>query len=92
MPKLTFSLDDETVQLLRKAAERTRKPQSLVVREAIAHYAAREETLSDDERKRLLSVVRSIKNRPSTRSNADVDRELAAVRRSRRTGWSRSGR
>jgi hypothetical protein len=92
MPKLTFSLDEEAVRLLRQAAARTRKPQSMVVREAITQYAAREETLSEDERKRLLGVVRSIKNRPPTRSGADVDRELAAVRRSRRTGWSRSGR
>jgi hypothetical protein len=92
MPKVTFSLDDEAVRLLRQAAERTRKPQSMVVREAITHYAAREETLSDAERKRLLGVVRSIKNRPPTRSGADVDRELAAIRRSRRTGWNRSGR
>jgi hypothetical protein len=90
--KLAFSLDDEAVRLLRQAAERTRKPQSMVVREAITQYAAREETLSDDERKRLLGVVRAIRNRPSTRPAAAVDRELADVRRTRRTGWSRPGR
>ena len=39
MAKVTFSLDDETVRLLRRAAERSRKPHSLVVREAIAQYA-----------------------------------------------------
>jgi predicted nucleic acid-binding protein len=39
MPKLTFSFDDETVETLRKTSERTRKPQSLIVREALAHYA-----------------------------------------------------
>ena len=43
MPKVTFSLDDEAVRLLRRVAERSRKPQSLVVREAIAQYAARDE-------------------------------------------------
>jgi predicted transcriptional regulator len=47
MPKVTFSLDDETVQLLRRVAERSRKAQSLVVREAVAQYAAREEKLTD---------------------------------------------
>jgi hypothetical protein len=92
MPKLTFSLDDEAVRLLRKAAERAHKPQSMVVREAITQYAAREEMLSDDERKRLLGVVRTITNRPHTRSGADVDREIAAIRRSRRTGWNRPSR
>ena len=92
MVKLTFSLDDETVQALRKAAERTRKPQSLIVREAIAQYAAREEMLSDAERQRLLGVLHQIKTRRSTRSSVDVDRELEELRRARRTGWSRSAR
>ena len=36
MPKVTFSLDDETVRLLRRVSEQKRKAQSLVVREAIA--------------------------------------------------------
>ena len=92
MPKQTFSLDDETMRLLRKTAERTRKPQSLVVREAITQYAAREEKLSEEDRQRLLGAVRTIKNRPSTRAAAAVDQELAGIRRSRRTGWSRPRR
>ena len=92
MPKLTFSLDEETVQALRKAAERTRKPQSLIVREAIAQYAAREDMLSDADRERLLGVLRQIRRRPPTRTDADVDRELEEIRGGRRTGWSRSAR
>jgi hypothetical protein len=90
MPKLTFSLDDETVQALRKAAERSRKPQSLIVREAIAHYTAREELLPDAERERLLGVLRRIRKRPPTRSASEVDQELRNIRRARRAGWSRS--
>jgi hypothetical protein len=92
MPKLTFSLDDETVAALKKAAQRSRKPQSLIVREAIAQYAAREDRLSDAEREHLLGVLRRIGKRPATRSEAEVDRELAAIRRSRRTGWTRSSK
>ena len=89
VPKLTFSLDEQTVQALRQAAERSRKPQSLIVREAIAAYTAREERLSDAERERLLKVLRQIGGRGHTRSRADVDRELDEIRRARRTGWSR---
>ena len=89
MPKLTFSLDEDAVRLLRRIAERTRKPQSLVIREAIAQYAAREEKLSDEERERLLKVLHDIRRQPATREPAEVDRELQDVRRSRRTGWSR---
>jgi predicted DNA-binding protein len=90
MPKLTFSLDDETVDALRKAAQRTRKTQSLIVREAIAQYASGEDLLSDSDRERLMGVLRRIRSRPATRSKAEVDRELQAIRRSRRTGWTRS--
>ena len=89
MPKLTFSLDDAAVRMLRDTAARTRKPQSLVVREAIAHYAAREDILSASERERLLGALRQIKRRPPTRPASEVDRELRDIRRSRRTGWSR---
>ena len=92
MPKLTFSLDDGTVKMLRAAAERGRKPQSQVVREAIAHYAAREEMLSEADRERLLGVVRRIRKHPATRTASDVNRELSSLRRSRRSGWSRPGR
>jgi predicted DNA-binding protein len=87
MPKLTFSLDDETVDRLRKAAERTRKAQSLIVREAIAHYTAREDLLTEADRTRLLGVLRRIKRRAPTRRAVDVDRELRQIRRYRRPGW-----
>jgi predicted DNA-binding protein len=89
MPKLTFSLDDESVQTLRRVAERTRKPQSLVVREAIAQYAEREDLLSPEDRDRLLAVIRRIGQRPATRPRAAVREELREIRRSRRAGWSR---
>lgn len=89
MPKLTFSLDDASVRMLRDTAARTRKPQSLIVREAIAHFAAREDILSASERERLLGALRRIRSRPPTRPASDVDRELREIRRSRRTGWSR---
>jgi predicted DNA-binding protein len=92
VPKLTFSLDDETVETLRNAAARSGKPQSLIVREAVAQYAAREDRLSDADRERLLGVLRRIRKRPATRRAAAVDRELQDVRRSRRRGWTRPSR
>ena len=41
MVKVTFSLDDGTVDQIRRAAARLGRPQSQIVREAIADYAAR---------------------------------------------------
>jgi hypothetical protein len=89
MPKLTFSLDDEAVRTLRRIAERSRKPQSLIVREAIARYAEREEMLPPEERDRLLGILRRIGQRPPTRPQSAVSDELRDIRRSRRAGWSR---
>jgi hypothetical protein len=89
MVKVTFSLDEETVRTLRRVAERKRKPQSLVVREAVAEYAAREDKLSEEERRRRLDILRVLKAQPASRPDEDVDRELQDLRKSRRTGWAR---
>ena len=86
---MTYTLDDETVRHIRRLADRSRKPQSLVVREAIAHYVSRETTLTPDERERKLAILREIGGRLPTRSTADVDREVKDLRRARRVGWRR---
>ena len=89
MVKVTFTLDDETVQRLRKIAERTKKAQSLVVREAVAHYAAREDKLTPEERDEKLRILDELAAKLPTRPRSEVDRELRELRRSRRTGWVR---
>jgi hypothetical protein len=90
MPKLTFSLDEETVRTLRRVSEQKRKAQSLIVREAIAEYGAREDRLPDHERTRRLEVLQALASQPPTSKAADVDRELRDLRRTRRAGWARS--
>jgi hypothetical protein len=90
--KATFTLDEETMRQIRRLAERTRKPQSQIVREAVAHYAAREETLTDEERERKLAILREFAARPpqpGDKTSADVDRELAELQVARREGWAR---
>jgi hypothetical protein len=90
MVKATFTLDDETVRKLRLLAERAGRPQSFIVREAVAHYAAREEKLTPEERERLLGVLAEFRAKAPARAREDVDKELKQLRRSRRTGWVRS--
>jgi len=89
MVKVTFTLDEDTVRTLRKVAERTKKPQSLVVREAVAHYAARDEKMSDEERERWLRTFDELIAKIPPRPRKEVERELADLRKSRRTGWVR---
>jgi predicted transcriptional regulator len=91
MVKMTFTLDDETADLLRKTTARLAKPQSAIVREAIREYGARAGRLSEDERRRMLrSIDAFLTHRPS-RTAAAVERELRDVRKARRLGGRRSG-
>jgi len=87
---MTFTLDDDTVAVLRKTSERLSKPQSMIVREAIREYGARAGRLSDDERRRMLKSIDAFVARPPTRTTAAVNSELRAVRAARRTGGRRS--
>jgi hypothetical protein len=87
--KVTYTLDDETVGRIRTLARRSRKPQSQIVREAVAYYAEREDTLTPEERERKLAILTAYAARLSERPRAEVDRELQELRESRRTGWQR---
>lgn len=95
MVKVTFTLDDATVERLRRTAARLAKPQSQVVRDAIKDYEARTDKLGEDERRFLLEVfdrvVPAIRPRPQRQVDAEL-REIRATRRlwgRRRTGKRR---
>ena len=87
--KLTFSVDEHTADTLKKTALRLGKPQSMVVREAVAEYAARAGRLTEGERRQMLSAVDRIMKAPPTRAGADTTRELRALRAARRQGGRR---
>jgi len=90
MVKVTFTLDDETIQRLRRLATKLGRPQSQVVRESLKEYESRSDKLSDEERQRMLAVLDRIKASPPTRSRAEVDAELRDIRAARRR-WGRRG-
>jgi predicted DNA-binding protein len=90
MVKVTFTVDEETVETLRRMSTRLRKPQSAVFREAIKDYAERADKLSHAEQQRLLEVLQRIRSRKPSRSQAAVDREIADIRTARRKGGRRS--
>lgn len=87
--KVTFTLDDPTLRRLADAAERLKKPKSEVVREAIADYHARVGRLSEAERLRLLKIIDEIAASPPTRSQKEVESEIAEIRAARRAGGRR---
>jgi predicted transcriptional regulator len=90
--RLTFSLDRETVRRLRTTAERLRKPQSQVVREAVEEYSARVGRLSDSERAAMLRTFDRVMASAPARTAADVAAEIRDVRAARRRGGRRHSR
>ncbi|MCH7564764.1 MAG: ribbon-helix-helix protein, CopG family [Gemmatimonadetes bacterium] len=86
MIKMTFTLDEDAVRQLERAAQRLSMPKSHVVREALRVYGEELGRLSEEERQKVLDifddVVPSIPDRP----REEVERELADVRSSRRAG------
>jgi predicted transcriptional regulator len=84
--KMTFTLDETTVNRLNQTASRLAKPKSEVVREAILDYHAKSDRLSESERQRMLRALGEFLKRPPTRSQREVDREIAEIRAARRRG------
>ena len=88
--KVTFTLDQATVDQIARAAARLGMPKSAVVREAVAEYSARADRLSDAERARMLATFDDVMPRIPRRSAKATDRELADIFRARRTGGRRT--
>lgn len=84
--KMTFSLDEATATRLSEAAQRTRKPKSTVVREAILDYADRVGRLTEAERTRLLAVFDEVVAAIPERPAAAVDAELTELQHARQAG------
>ena len=89
MVKVTFTLDEPTIERLRRAAARLARPQSQVVREAIREYSDRIGRLSDEERARLLEALDRLLPTIPPRPLAEVQAELRRLREARRGGGRR---
>lgn len=84
--KMTFTLDNVTVERINRNAARLSKPKSEIVREAMRDFDARSDRLSESERQRMLKAIDEMMSRPPARTQAEVDREIAEIRRARRSG------
>ena len=87
MVKVTYSLDDTTVRRIRAVSARLGIPQSQMVREAVADYAARKDRLSEAERLRMLEVLERIRGSPPSRPQEEVNAELREIREARKRAW-----
>ncbi len=88
--KATFTLDEPTVARLAAVAGQLAKPKSQIVREAIHDYADRIGKLSEKERVRMLRIFDEMLPNVPERPIAEVEAELAEIRRARRGGGRRT--
>src|SRR5687767_11466593 len=88
MVKMTFTLDQPTVDALKRIATRLQKPRSYVLREAICHYEPHAGQLSKEERKQRLELFDRVIAAIPKRKATEVDSELRRLQESRRTGWN----
>jgi predicted transcriptional regulator len=88
--KVTFTLDEATVDRLRETAARLAKPKSEVVRDAIRDYHAKADRLSEAEKQRMMRFLKEYMKSPATRPQEEVDREIAEIRAARRSGGRRT--
>ena len=89
MVRVTFSLDDATVAEIKRTAARLKTPQSQVVRDAVAEYAAHADRMPERERLRVLGVLERLREAKPSRAAKDVDAEITALRAARRRGGRR---
>jgi hypothetical protein len=84
--KVTIQLDRETLESVDKDAARVSKPRSVVLRRAIESSYPSRGAVSEAERQRRLRIMDEYMKQPPTRSQREVDREIAEIRRARRSG------
>ena len=86
--KVTFTLDAPTLARLNQAAERTSRPKSEIVRDAITEYYDRMGRLSERERVEMLAKIDQVMRTPPTRSPIEVKKELRGIKAGRKS-WGR---
>ena len=88
--KITFTLDNLAVRRPQDAAERLAVPKSQVVGEAILEFCDRIGRLSERERSAMLRTFDQVVPKIPARSVREAERELAEVRRARRSGRAKT--
>ncbi|MGH9474636.1 MAG: ribbon-helix-helix protein, CopG family [Terriglobales bacterium] len=89
MVKVTYTLDDETVERVRRSAERLGIAKSAVIREAVKEFEPHTDRLSEAERRRMLAILDAYAAKPPSRPDSDIDAELAELRWQRQHGGRR---
>ena len=84
--KVTFTLDEATVERIETASRRLALPKSQVVREAVEDYYERLGQMGERERKRMLRIFDEVVPQVPARPLKELRSELGAIRLARRGG------
>jgi hypothetical protein len=84
--RITLAIDESTLASVDKAAARLSKPRAEMLRQAIESRYPNTGPISKEERARMLRVLDELMASPPTRPQREVDREIAEIRRARRSG------
>jgi hypothetical protein len=88
---MTFSLDTLTAARIGSLSDQLGKNKSLVVREAVAHYKAHSDRVSEEERSERVRVFREFLQQVSPAPSHDAAKaELREIRNARRSGGRRT--
>lgn len=90
MKKMTFTLDDDAVRAIDRAAERLDISKSQVIREAVRVYGEQLGRLTAEEREAKLAAFDEVVPEIPARPRGEVEKELDELRAARRGGGRRS--
>jgi hypothetical protein len=86
LAKVTFTLDELAISRLEDASARLAVPKSQIVREAILKFHQQFDRMTEQERLHKLRMFDEFVPKIPRRPQAEVDREIAEIRRARRSG------
>ena len=88
--KVTFTLDEATIQRIDRAAATLSIAKSQVIRDAVQNFSDGLGRLSEAERLRMLKIIDEVLPRIPKGDQRLVDKELKEIRRERRSGGRRT--
>jgi hypothetical protein len=86
----TLTLDEERIQQIERLARLLHKSTGEIVEDAMEHLQPIPRPLSDEERQRMLKALDEMRQRPSSKTAEEVQREIDEIRAARH-GWPQNG-
>ena len=84
--EITLTLDEDRIQQIERLARLLHKSTGDIVEDAMEHLQPLPRPLSEEERKRRLKALDKMRQRPSSKTAEEVQREIEEIRAARHGG------